>query len=238
MRLPEALHRNFREHEGNVFLRHLREHCGLDGGGRDAVYRNRGLGEFLSERLRQTDDAGFSGAVGSSVRVAFFSGHRSNVDDAAVICSAHLRYDRTTDEKRSGEIDIDHRPPRVDRILPGRRVRSGDTGTIHQDIDSPELRDRFTCGAFYRRGVGNVERDGRSDVARLGGVTIPHAYARTTALQELDNRSTNTACTAGDDRNPIGEALVHAPISASAGHRPEASNAETTARVDGDLLSV
>ena len=105
---------------------HLREHRRLDRCGRDAVHPHTGRRELLAERLYQCDDAGFRGAVGGSVGIAFLPRHRGDRDDPAVTGRLHHRNDGARAVERAGEVDVEHLAPTIKRIVGDRNVRAGD----------------------------------------------------------------------------------------------------------------
>src|SRR5882672_11082931 len=89
--LDEATARDLCEHVGDVLLGHLVEDRSLGDGRGHAIDRDVVARQFLAQRFRQRDHAGFGGRVRAGIGVAFLAGDRRNVDDAAVVLRDHQR---------------------------------------------------------------------------------------------------------------------------------------------------
>jgi len=61
----------------------LLEEVSLHRGGGDAVDQNALVGQLLAEGFGEANDPGLGGAVGRSLRIAFFTGNGGDIDNPA-----------------------------------------------------------------------------------------------------------------------------------------------------------
>jgi hypothetical protein len=111
--VDETVHWNLRQHVVDMLLRHLAEHFGLGRRRRDAIDQHAGRRQFLGQRFRQSDQAGFRRRIMRGVRIAVLAGDGSDVDDAPVARGHHMGHHRAADEVGRDEIDLDDAAPDV-----------------------------------------------------------------------------------------------------------------------------
>src|SRR5690242_14276573 len=154
------------------------------------------------------------------VRITFLAGDGSDVHDAPVLFSQHLRDDGSAAVVRAKQIHFNHLPPVVWWNLPRRRREARNTGVVHQDVDAAKMLERGVGGGLDGIRVGDVHHGGVDLTARFQTccgfsqsrcVHVPQAAGRAGVEQPLHDCVANAACAAGDDGLPSAEInLVHA----------------------------
>ncbi len=133
--------------------------------GADRVAADVLRGVLYGDLARQPNHAGFGGGVGGVVGKAIQALDRRDVDDRAAARAEHCGDREAAGAVDAGQVYLDH-------PLPARRLRvhhaplGGDTGTVHQHVQSAEA----LQGRLHQRGDFGIVTDVRRHEDRLTSV--------------------------------------------------------------------
>jgi hypothetical protein len=158
------------------------------------------------------------GDIWSKIAVrTLLAGDGCDIDNAAVAGPAHHRDDRAVAVEEAVDVDIEDLSPRIDRIVPGRRVGTGDSRRADEDVDATQCSlgparrrlDRVDPRHVdqHRQRVGAHVRT-RVDECRR--VAVPQRDARAACGEAACHREADPGGSSGDHRAAIAKVeLIH-----------------------------